>query len=134
MCRLTSFDLSQYMRLDSTAVVALNLDPQPNDSRLMYLSGLLNKCCTSQGQRLLGQWVKQPLLDKNKIGTRTYVLLLMAVVTFNGTRMSIRCNPIRLQCHPYWKTLCNNKDTNVTVHLYFCPPTLTTLPQMRDWI
>ncbi len=56
------------MRLDSTAVMALNLDPQPNDTRLMYLSGLLNKCCTPQGQRLLGQWIKQPLLDKNKIG------------------------------------------------------------------
>lgn len=66
---LKHHDLSQYMRLDASALRALNLMPSPQDgaAKTMSLFGLLNKCKTAQGSRLLGQWLKQPLLDIQQI-------------------------------------------------------------------
>lgn len=70
--KLTHHDLSQYMRLDASALSALNLMPnqQLGSNKTMSLYGLLNTCNTAQGGRLLSQWLKQPLLDIKEISKR----------------------------------------------------------------
>lgn len=63
------------MRLDASALTALNLMPGPQDGsqKSMSLYGLLNKCKTAQGSRLLMQWLKQPLLSVEEISKCYYI-------------------------------------------------------------
>jgi DNA mismatch repair protein MSH2 len=62
--QLYQHDLSQYMKLDASALKALNLMPGPRDgAKNMSLYGLLNHCKTPTGSRLLAQWLKQPLMN-----------------------------------------------------------------------
>lgn len=69
--QLYQHDLSQYMKLDSSALKALNLMPGPKDgSKTMNLYGLLNHCKTPIGSRLLAQWLKQPLMSLEEIQRR----------------------------------------------------------------
>ncbi|KAG8784475.1 MutS-like protein, partial [Ceratobasidium sp. 428] len=76
---LRTHDLAQFMRLDASAVRALNLMPAPGiggtggggrQPANTSLLGLLNKCKTGQGSRLLAQWLKQPLVNLHAIETR----------------------------------------------------------------
>lgn len=74
--RIHRHDLSQYMKLDASALKALNLMPNPElgGNKNMSLYGLLNRCKTSQGQRLLGRWLKQPLVNMHAIMQRQNVV------------------------------------------------------------
>lgn len=72
--KVMGYNLNNYLKLDSGAFTSLNLLPNRSDpmslKKTNSVYGVLNKCCTMQGQRLLTQWIKQPLLDIHKIGSR----------------------------------------------------------------
>ncbi|KAG1721396.1 DNA mismatch repair protein MutS [Suillus paluster] len=72
--KLRTHDLARYMRLDASALRALNLIDAPGSAgsinKNATLLGLLNKCKTAQGTRLLGTWLKQPLINLHEICKR----------------------------------------------------------------
>ncbi|KAF9004638.1 DNA mismatch repair protein [Cyathus striatus] len=71
---IRTHDLTQYMKLDASALRALNLTEAPGNAgtvtRNTTLLGLLNKCKTAQGTRLLSTWLKQPLINLHEIKKR----------------------------------------------------------------
>jgi DNA mismatch repair protein MSH2 len=105
---LSQHDLRQYMRLDASAVMALTLLPNPRDqvsmmngggsvgrgaapgasggglgpgSRNTSLLGLLNRCKTAQGARLIAQWLKQPLMNVHEISTCLLIFSMQTLWT-----------------------------------------------------
>ena len=73
-CTLVMHDTGRYMRLDSSALRALNVLPErssganaaanaaaPDAASGFSIYGLLNKCRSPMGRRLLLRWLKQPL-------------------------------------------------------------------------
>ncbi|EGO26852.1 hypothetical protein SERLADRAFT_436679, partial [Serpula lacrymans var. lacrymans S7.9] len=65
---IRTHDLSQYMRLDASALRALNLTEPPGVYQSKcYFTWSPHKCKTAQGTRLLGSWLKQPLVNLHEI-------------------------------------------------------------------
>ncbi|KAJ1018408.1 hypothetical protein NDA18_006562 [Ustilago nuda] len=90
-------DLSQYLRLDNSALRALNLFPEPGQtgsSKNTSVYGLLNRCRTGQGQRLLGQWLKQPLVNVHAIKERQNLVEIF--VNDNNTRELLQLDYLKL--------------------------------------
>lgn len=82
-CRLCMHDTGRYVRLDSSALRALNVLPERASASAsaaapaegsaaagFSLYGLLNKCRSPMGRRLLLRWLKQPLVDAAAIEQR----------------------------------------------------------------
>lgn len=74
--RLGQLNLKRFVHLDAAAVSALNLLPRPGTSsssaayRWQSILGVLDRCRTPQGHRLMAQWVKQPLRNEAIIKDR----------------------------------------------------------------
>lgn len=79
--KLSILDVHRFVRLDNSALYALNVFPKvlpqitdgfsnQNSSKTSSLKGLLDNCVTPQGHRLIEQWIKQPLKDYNLINDR----------------------------------------------------------------
>ncbi|XP_051148164.1 DNA mismatch repair protein MSH2 [Andrographis paniculata] len=88
--KIQRYDLDSYMRLDSSAMRALNVMESKTDANKNFsLFGLLNRTCTAgMGKRLLHMWLKQPLLDINEINYR--LDLVQAFMEDAGTRVDVR--------------------------------------------
>lgn len=76
---LEEIERSRYLRLDAAAIKALNVEPRLDGSAYdngatSSILGLLDKCRTAQGRRLLGQWIRQPLKDLALIKERHEVV------------------------------------------------------------
>ncbi|KAJ8723319.1 hypothetical protein PYW08_003231 [Mythimna loreyi] len=89
--RLSTIQADCFLHLDSAALSALNVFPELGDtshapSRSLY--GLLDKCRTQQGKRLLAQWLRQPLRDINLINERLDIVELL-----------MKNSQLRLQLH-----------------------------------
>lgn len=79
--KIGKLDAQRYVRLDNAALYALNVISKPivnsegapvfgNQQKSHNLLDLFNSCVTSQGRRLLEQWIKEPLKDLNRINER----------------------------------------------------------------
>ncbi|XP_050084403.1 DNA mismatch repair protein spellchecker 1 [Anopheles aquasalis] len=74
--QLNVLDCRRYVHLDAAAVSALNLFPKPGTLincrtyRWRSVLGVVDRCRTPQGHRLVAQWIRQPLRDHAIINDR----------------------------------------------------------------
>jgi|TARA_B110000003_G_C16649906_1_gene533715 DNA mismatch repair protein MSH2 len=104
-CTMAMHDIGKYVRLDSSALSALNVLPErrflassasnsaPDATSNFSLYGLLNRCRCPMGKRMLFRWLKQPLVDAAEIGRRHDVV--QALVENPEVRDTLRGTHLR---------------------------------------
>ncbi|CAH2047203.1 unnamed protein product, partial [Iphiclides podalirius] len=94
--QLCGIQADGYLHLDAAALKALNVLPELGDncnapSRSLY--GLLDRCRTQHGKRLLAQWLRQPLRDTHLINERLDVV--EALVGNSSLRLQLHDDHLR---------------------------------------
>lgn len=88
---LELYQPSNFLKLDYSAVKALNLfDKNDSTNKNVSLFGMLNHCKTIGGTRLLSQWLKQPLVNKEEIEKRLSIVEFL--INESSLRMSLQDN------------------------------------------
>lgn len=91
------YSMGKFMRIDSAAQKALNVMRSRTDaSESFSLFGLMNKCRTAMGKRLLKSWLKQPLMDLKEIESRHDVVETLV----NDTSLRSDLNTLHLRGMP----------------------------------
>lgn len=72
--KISTFNVNNCVRIDNAALYALNALPKSMSNKSNSLFGVLDRCVTSAGRRLLEQWIKQPLKDLNRINERLEIV------------------------------------------------------------
>lgn len=87
---LREYVLGRYMKLDLSALKALNLFPSAKDqgTKNGSIFGILNQCKSAEGTRMLSLWIKQPLTDLQEITDRH--LLVGLLMEDADTRSALR--------------------------------------------
>lgn len=81
--------LSSVMKLDSSASEAINLLPKPDHpSAFGSIFGILNKCKTKMGSRLLERWLRQPLLNHEEINQRLDIVQVLKSSTILRNKLT----------------------------------------------
>ena len=70
LTRLRAYSLNEFMTLDASTRRNLELDETLLGERKGSLLGILDQTITPMGQRMIHQWVSQPLLNLEKIAAR----------------------------------------------------------------
>ncbi|KAJ0183288.1 hypothetical protein K1T71_001264 [Dendrolimus kikuchii] len=116
--KLSTMQAECFLHLDSAALSALNVLPELGDSshstaRSLY--GLLDRCRTQQGKRLLSQWLRQPLRDINLINERLDIVELLV----NNSQLRLQLHDDHLRRIPDLQAL-TRKLTKKKANLHDC--------------